>query len=66
MGTGTGMKTWERGSIYPSWRYHPDGRSTLCTSPDEDDALGEEWSDRDVRWTQVDPEPVKRGRKAKA
>lgn len=39
----------ERGSIYPSWRFHPDGRSALCLDAVQDNALGEAWSDADVR-----------------
>jgi len=39
----------ERGSIYPSWRYHVDGRSLLCKDAAQDAEL-EDWSDKDVRW----------------
>lgn len=39
----------ERGSLYPSWRYHPDGRSQLVTTADQDAALTPDWSDADVR-----------------
>lgn len=39
----------ERGSIYPSWRYHRDGRSVLCEGPEQDEQLGSNWSDRDIR-----------------
>ena len=35
----------ERGSIYPSWRHHPSGKSMLVHSKEEDDALDPEWSD---------------------
>lgn len=39
----------KRGEIFPSWRYHPDGRSTLCETAEQDALLGDEWSDDDVR-----------------
>ena len=38
----------ERGTIYPSWRYHVDGRSVLCRDAAQDADL-EDWSDADVR-----------------
>lgn len=44
----------ERGSIYPSYRYHPDGRSVRCESKEQDAALGDEWSDKDVRGVSID------------
>lgn len=40
----------ERGSIYPSWRYHADGRSQLCKDAAQDAELSD-WSDDDVRGT---------------
>ena len=43
----------ERGTIYPSWRYHPSGQSRLIHHAAEDDALTPDWSDRDVRFTAV-------------
>jgi hypothetical protein len=51
----------ERGSIYPSWRYHPDGRAELCLGKDRDDEMGAEWSDEDVRFTKInagEPSPA--------
>ena len=66
----------ERGSIYPSWRYHKSLGSVLCTGPEHDKELGDEWSDEDIRefGAPADPvesveaveEPKKRGRKPKA
>jgi hypothetical protein len=47
----------ERGSIYPSWRYHPSGASKLIRTVAEDAALEPEWSDADVRLSAA-PEPV--------
>ena len=38
-----------RGSLYPSWRYHADGRSELCLTPEEDVEMGADWSDEDIR-----------------
>jgi hypothetical protein len=38
----------ERGSIYPSWRYHVDGRSVKCLDASQDADLAD-WSDEDVR-----------------
>lgn len=64
----------ERGSIYPSWRYHADGRSTLCLTRAQDAELGNDWSDADIRGSHpdapvveelVDAAPKKRGRPAK-
>jgi len=46
----------ERGSIYPSWRYHVDGRSLLCKDAAQDAEL-EDWSDKDVRG-QVNGTPI--------
>lgn len=37
-----------RGAIYPSWRYHVDGRSVLCADASQDADLTD-WSDADVR-----------------
>jgi hypothetical protein len=70
----------ERGSIYPSWRYHKTEPPVLCEGPEQDAQLGDEWSDEDIREfgapqtdapaeAPVEPpaeEPKKRGRKAKA
>ncbi len=69
----------KRGTIYPSWRYHPDGRAELCLTEKRDEEMGAEWSDEDVRFTapindaepspEEEPEPeapVRRGRKPKA
>lgn len=39
----------ERGSIYPSWRYHADGRAELCLTPARDEEMGADWSDADIR-----------------
>lgn len=41
----------DRGSIYPSWRYHADGRSELCLTPERDAEMGADWSDKDIRQT---------------
>jgi hypothetical protein len=46
----------ERGSIYPSWRYHVDGRSVKCLDAAQDADL-EDWSDKDVRG-QVNGTPI--------
>lgn len=35
----------DRGSIYPSWRHHPSGKSVLIENKAQDDALEPEWSD---------------------
>lgn len=48
----------ERGSIYPSWRYHPDGSAVLCHDAKQDAELGDAWSDRDVRWQPRNGVPV--------
>ena len=47
----------ERGTIYPSWRYHTDGRSLLCRDAAHDAELAD-WSDDDVRWTPVNGTPL--------
>jgi hypothetical protein len=39
----------ERGSIYPSWRYHKTEPPVLCEGPEQDAQLGDEWSDEDIR-----------------
>lgn len=30
---------------YPSWRYGPNGQTVIVMDEDEDDMLGDEWSD---------------------
>jgi hypothetical protein len=39
----------ERGSIYPSWRYHKTEPPVLCENAEQDAALGSNWSDKDIR-----------------
>lgn len=46
--------TMKRGSIYPSWRYHATEPPVLCQSADQDDALGADWSDEDIRQAGVE------------
>lgn len=39
----------ERGSIYPSWRYHKTEAPELCRTPERDAEMGDDWSDADIR-----------------
>lgn len=38
----------ERGSIYPSWRYHRTEEPVLCTDAAHDAELGDDWNDTNV------------------
>jgi len=31
--------------LFPSWRYHRDGRAVIVNDPDEAAALGSDWAD---------------------
>lgn len=44
-----GRTVMERGSIYPSWRYHTTEAPVLCLDAAQDAALGHDWSDEDIR-----------------
>ena len=61
----------ERGSIYPSWRYHRTEKPELCHTPERDTEMGDEWNDTN-QWPAepaAEPEPApkkKPGRKPKA
>lgn len=46
----------ERGSIYPSWRYHATEPPTLCLDAAHDARLGDDWSDKDIRVLNVPAE----------
>lgn len=72
----------ERGSIYPSWRFHPTFSPVLCLTAEQDAELGDDWADSPAAFI-AEPEPIpdavdesdphtpedapkKRGRKPKA
>lgn len=60
---------------YPTWRYHATKDPCVVYTPEEDDALGEEWADSPAAAMTLskqepqepqEPQPKKRGRPATA
>lgn len=70
----------ERGTIYPSWRYHRTADPVLCNDAAHDAELGDEWADTPAAFEPAEAEktgekqeipdiplkPIKPGRKFKA
>lgn len=45
----------ERGTIYPSWRYHKTHPPVLCNDAAHDAELGDEWNDTNVFPAEAEP-----------
>ena len=43
---------------YPKWLYHPNGESRLVNSPDEREALGDEWRETPAAEETTEKEPM--------